>query len=117
MPNVPRPDAPDTYLSQQVAIEEREITQKLNGNLSLGRGEHTERTGNINGQWIRHNFPSVANTETTIYHGLGRIPIGYQVWDVDQAVSIYTSRRGSWTDQVMYLKSDGKGFSVLLMVI
>ena len=116
MPNVPRPDAPDAYLSQQVAIENREIAQKINGYISLGRGVNTERAGNINAQYLRYTFSGKANEELTVWHGLGRVPVGYLAVEMDQAGTVYSSRRGSWTSTVMYLKSDAPFHDVLLMV-
>jgi len=116
MPTTPRPDAPNTFLSAQVATEQREIADKINGLLSLGRGVHAERTGNLDGQWLRHVFPAAANTEIEVYHGLGRVPVGYIPCEQNLAGSVYSSRKGSWTDTVIYLKSDVASLNVLLMV-
>lgn len=116
MPNVPRPDAPNAYVPRPVGTENRELAEKLNGGLSLGAGKHLQRTGNIDGQWLWVKFPSVANTEYQIRHGLGRVPFGYIPARKDFAASIYDSSVGSWTNNVMYLKCDVKSITALLWV-
>ena len=57
----------------------------------------------------------VANTEFTVTHNLGRVPINY-IWNVDQAVTVYDSRRNLWTAQVMYLKCSGASANLYIIV-
>lgn len=116
MPNVPRVDAPDAYVPEPADAEGRDIARKINGNLSFGRGVHGERCGNFDAQWIRHVFPATSNVETAVYHTLGRVPIGCIPF-LEGAASVFPSRKGSWTDRVIYLKCDAPSVEVLLMVL
>lgn len=42
-----------------------------------------------NGGSESYNWPSAPNTGLTIYHGLGRQPIGFRVHDIDGNANIY----------------------------
>jgi hypothetical protein len=46
----------------------------------------------------------------TVSHGLGRIPTGWRVIDIDAAATIY---RSAWTDKTLTLVSDAAGGAVV----
>jgi hypothetical protein len=59
--------------------------------------------------------PGTANTEFTVQHNMGRVPIGY-IWNVDQACTVYDSRRANWTDQQLFLKCSVVSANLYLVV-
>lgn len=116
MPRVPRPPTPDTFISPQTAIENREVAEKLNGNLSFGKRVHGQRTGNIDGQWLLQTINVESNTAVKVFHGLGRVPQFFIDFPTGKAVSVYPVLMDSWTEEVFYVASDAKGFDVWLAV-
>jgi len=63
------------------------LTNVINGNLGFGDGTNAD---NINGVWSNVTAPGAPNTDFTITHNLGRIPVGYWVMQADRATDIYT---------------------------
>lgn len=81
------------------------LFRKVNAGISLGRRGAGHRAGNLDAQWVNVVFPSAANTETAVPHGLGRIPEGYHVVRQDRAGSVYDDATTSgWTSDSIYLK-------------
>ena len=94
----------------------RNIIAKFNGGISLGTGDSGYRAGNIDAQYIDVFTPSVADTEFTVPHGLGRKPIGYEVVRRDKAAIVYDSSGGSWSDSTLYLKCNTASTTIKLRV-
>jgi hypothetical protein len=94
----------------------RNIIAKFNGGISLGSGDSGYRAGNIDAQYIDVYTPSVADTEFTVPHGLGRKPIGYDIVRRDKAAIVYDSSGGSWNDTTLYLKCNVASTTVKLRV-
>jgi len=92
------------------------LVRAYNGMISLGDGSVSSWAGNLDAQWIPVLFPSVADTEMTIPHGLGRLAVGYFVGRADRACSIYDSSAGSWNTGRIMLKSSVGSATVLLLV-
>lgn len=94
----------------------QEIIDRLNNGLSLGSGSTAHQAGNLNAQYIDVLFPDVINTEIAIPHGLGRVPIGYQVVQRDRWAGVYNSSLGSWSDTTIYLKANTASGTIRLMI-
>lgn len=94
----------------------RAIIDKINGLLSFGDGIDSHRAGNFNAQVVRHLTPAAPDTEFIVVHGLGRTPVGYDVFDKDAPAHVYSSSRNSWNDQLLYLKCDGSSVTISLRV-
>lgn len=90
--------------------------EALNGQLSLGNGDHATRAGNVHGQWIQQYFP-VKDVEVEIPHGLGRKAADVLPGIPDKAARFYTARRGSWTENTIWLACDTDAVTVPLLVI
>src|SRR5688572_10017214 len=60
----------------------RNALRAINGKLSFGDGTHSSQSGNIDGQTKEVTFVN-ANTDYEVPHGLGRVPIGLVVLDVN----------------------------------
>src|SRR6266404_674654 len=71
--------------------------QILNGNIGFGDGTNLD---NINGSWINVVAPVGANTDFTVNHNLGRLPVGYLVMQKDRACDVYTGSVGATSTQL-----------------
>ncbi len=91
------------------------LTDALNGQLSFGTAEHATRGGNFHSQWIDVYFTS-ADVEVVIPHGLGRRPVGIFPGIPDKACSFYTTKRGSWSDSLVYLACDTADVTAPILV-
>lgn len=102
-----------TYLSDSL----RTIIRALNGRLTFGDGTHSSQSGNIDGQTKEHYF-AVKNTDYEIPHGLGRVPIGIIVLDVnvDGAV-IRGNQRGDWNAERLFLRCSTDLTTALFVVV
>lgn len=80
------------------------IVSRLNGKLSLGTGADAHRAGNLDAQYRKVTSHSTANTEFLVDHGLGRIPIGYDVISRSAAGVVYDSQKTTWSTSVIKLK-------------
>lgn len=60
--------------------------------------------------------PNVAGTEFAITHGLGRIPIGYNVVSADKAGHIYRSTT-AWTATTAYFKADVASINYVIFIL
>jgi len=67
------PDRPKDFPDEIYQLL-RNIVFMLNGNISLGNGDNQSQSGNVLGKYIVVTTPAAANTDFTIYHGLGYIP-------------------------------------------
>lgn len=92
------------------------LARKMNGKVSLGNGDDRSQSGNLDGQWITLVTPSGANTEFEVWHGLGRVAIGYLIGRKTAACDVYDSSIGSWTDSLMLLKATGSSVTINLFV-
>lgn len=64
----------------------RQITQSLNGGLGFGNG--TERD-NFDGRWFGVTTPATPDTSFVFTHNLGRVPVGFLIFDKDKAGDVY----------------------------
>ncbi len=89
----------------------------INGKLTFGDGTHSSQSGNIDGQWKEVTFTS-ANTDYEVPHGLGRLPVGVIVLDVnvDGAV-VRGGSRGSWSPTRMFVRCNQAGATALFVVV
>src|ERR1700732_2804493 len=59
----------------------------VNGQISFGNGTSSD---NISGNWASVPDTGLANTDFTVTHNLGRIPVGYLTMIASIATDIYT---------------------------
>lgn len=84
-----------------------------NAGLGFGDGSSVD---NIYGSWISYTTNAVANTEDTINHNLGKIPVGYLVMNRDKAAIVYKGGT-AWTATQMFLKCSVATTAVVIFVI
>ena len=101
------------------------IVASVNSGIEFGSPQSQSKglPGNIAGTWpgvlasgYTITTPGVANTEFTVVHNLGRIPIGYDVKSISAAAHIYDSRKNAWTTTQMFLKCDQPSVNLVLFV-
>ena len=73
------------------------LARGVNYNISFGSGTESE---NINGVWANVVTPGVANTDFTVTHNLGRVPVGYIVMKKDIATDIYDGSVAATVTQI-----------------
>lgn len=98
------------YVTQQMG-------KVLSGNVSFGAStNNVDQDINIDCFKATGTAPGTANTEFSIAHQLGRIPIGFIVASVDQAAIIYKSTT-AWTSSHIYLKCNVASVNYLVILI
>lgn len=84
-----------------------DILQGLNKGISYGDGTpgNVSETQNIDG-WHSGPVvtPAVANTQFTVNHGLGRLPIGYHLIFGDQNGFLWAANTGAWSATQVFFK-------------
>ena len=91
-----------SILSVNAFLED--MAKRVSGHLSIGDGTIYSRSGNLDGQWVELTTPTTPDTEITVYHSLGRVPIGYLVLAQNKAGSLYTSQYASWSTSATAFK-------------
>lgn len=71
---------------------------------------------NIDGEFILYTSNGVADTEDTIAHTLGSVPIGYLIMKQDKAGSVYEGGT-AWTSTNLYLKQTGTSVATTLFLL
>jgi hypothetical protein len=101
------------------------LVRSINGRIDFGspQGQSKGAVGNIDGTWpgtlaggYMITTPGVANTQFTVTHNLGRIPVGYDVRSIDAAAHVYDSNKAGWTKTTMLLKCDVATVHLVLFV-
>lgn len=95
----------------------RGLIAAVNGRLTFGDGRHSSQSGNIDGQ-IKEVLFENANTDYEVPHGLGRLPIGIVVLDVnaDGAV-VRGASRGSWSPTRIFVRCDVAQTTAIFVVV
>lgn len=96
-----KPEEMPRYLSKYG----EQVARTINGGLDFAT--------NLSGVTVSATF-SVANTDVTVTHNLGRIPTGYIVTSITSSMVIYTGSIASTTSTIT-LRCDGGGVATLLI--
>jgi hypothetical protein len=91
------------------------IIDAFNGFISMGDGTSFGWAGNLDAVEVEWMTPSVANTEFSIPHLLGRIPVRAERTRADRACDVYDSGT-AWTKDHVYLKCSVASALVLLRI-
>ena len=92
------------------------LYQLTHGRIEFGSGVDGERGVNISGEWQVIADTGSANTEFSVTHTLGAVPVGYIVTKISNAGVIYDSGT-AWSDTTIYLKSSGANSAVSLFLL
>src|SRR5208282_6099789 len=84
----------------------------INGNLSFGDGVESD---NISGAWVSVSTPGTPNTDFTVTHNLGRIPVGYLPMSKAAATDVYTGSVPATATQLT-LRATATGVAIKLFI-
>lgn len=74
-----------------------QMANVINGRISFGDGEDAD---NIDGVWANETAPAAPNTDFTVTHNMGRVPVGYLVTQSDRAVLVYDGSVPATTTEI-----------------
>lgn len=109
-----------TRWAREVDNDLKNIVLALQGRIRFGPNNSTINKGeNVLGQFITYTTNGTKDTEDTIAHNLGSIPIGYIVVSKDKAGDIYqrASTGTAWSSSNIYLKCSVASVTVSLFLI
>jgi hypothetical protein len=86
-PNLEHTKWEQSFASMLAKMWRNLISTVINGHLGFGDGTLRD---NIDGTWASVTAPVAPNTDFTITHNLGRVPVGYWVMQKDRACDVYT---------------------------
>lgn len=85
-------------------------------NMHISFGNPTSGSDNVDGVWASVVTPGVANTDFTITHNLGRVPVGYIPMTKSAACDIYTGSVAATTTQLT-LRATAIGVTVPIFIL
>ena len=95
------------------------LTFAMQGRVRFGDGADGSNGENISGQFQDITSHASANTEFTVAHTLGAIPVGFIVLYQDKAGSLYQAPATgtAWSKTAIYLKSDVSSLSAKIFLL
>lgn len=109
-------------IQHQINILQEQINRiftVFQGRVSFGTGVDGVSGQNIEGEWHTYTSNAVANTEDTLGHTIGAVPLGYIVVYQDKAGSLYQgpATGTAWTSSNIYLKCSVASVAFLLFLV
>ena len=91
----------------------------LQGRVSFGTGVDGVDGQNVSGQFQTYTSNATPDTEDTLAHTIGSVPLGYIVFTQNKAGSLYgTASLGTaWTSSNIYLKCSVSSVTFLLFLV
>lgn len=86
------------------------------GRTRFGDAVNNQNGENIAGEFIIYTSNGSANTEDTIPHTIGSVPVGYIVLKQDKASNVYLGTT-TWTSSSIYLKQSGTTVATTLFLL
>jgi hypothetical protein len=80
---------------------ERELRQHFNGGIGFGDGTNSD---NMFGVFYNYTTNAIADTQDTINHNLGIVPIGFLTLSLDKGAVLYKGAT-AWTSTQIFLKA------------
>jgi hypothetical protein len=108
LPNLPKSELSEFDELILRFLDEREtaLDGVLNGGLRIDE--------NFDGEIVSYSSNAIANTQDTVIHGLGKIPVGFLVIDIDKGGVVYRSATSDETN--LYLKCSTATTAVTLFI-
>jgi hypothetical protein len=91
----------------------RILATVINGSVSFGNGVSSD---NISGVWLNTTTPGTPNTNFTLNHNLGRLPVGYLVMTKSAACDVFTGSVAATKTQIT-LQASVAGVNLSLFVL
>jgi hypothetical protein len=106
-----------TLTADNLQAQLDQVTKALSANISFGSTTgNTDGEQNTEGWKATGTTPAVANTEFTVAHGLGRVPMGFIVLLIDKAGIIYKGAT-AWTDTDIFLKCNVASVAYYIFIV
>ncbi len=104
--------------SDKIEIDKdfRKLFAFSQGRVRFGPGNDGSDGENIDGQWQVISDTGTINTEFSVTHTLGSIPVGYLVTKINKGGVIYDSGT-AWTSTTIYLKCSAANATVSLFLL
>jgi len=113
MPAIPTQHKDPLYYLNKHTLESP--IEHPGGSAGLGDASDGSIAGLLNAIYQVYTSNVTPDTEDTIVHGLGRIPVGFLVVDKDKAGDIYDGGT-AWTDTNIYLKCSVATVAAVILV-
>ncbi len=101
---------------KEVDRDLKRIYDCLQGRVRFGNGNSDSNGENIDGQWKVISDTGTINTEFSLSHSLGSIPVGYLVTKINKGGVIYDSGT-AWTSTNIYLKCSAANATVSIFLL
>lgn len=108
--------ANDKFDMREIDKDLNSLFSCLQGRVRFGAGNTGSKGENIAGEWQVVADTGTINTEFTVNHTFGSVPIGYLVTKVNKAGIIYDSGT-TWTSSSIYLKCSIANATVSLFLL
>ena len=92
------------------------IVNCLQGRVRFGSGNDGSDGENMSGQWQVVADTGTANTEFSVTHTVGAVPVGYLVTKINKGGVVYDSGT-TWTSTTIYLKCTSANATVSLFLL
>lgn len=91
----------------------------MQGRLRFGDGGDGDRGENISGQFQSFTSHATANTEFSVSHTLGSVPVGYLILGRDKTGNLYqlSGTGTAWTSSTIYLKCSVSSVTFLVFLL
>jgi hypothetical protein len=116
---VAKPNQVPDEFELQVDNDLVNIFTALKGRIRFGTGTNGDRGENISGEFQNFTSDASANTEFSVTHTLGAVPIGAIVLWQDKSGSLYQgpTTGTNWTSTTIYFKSAGTSVNYLVFLL
>jgi hypothetical protein len=101
---------------RQLDNDIRKLFLMTQGRVRFGGGTDGQPGENVSGEFQVYTSNGSANTEDTIAHTLGAVPIGYIVVKQDKASNVYLGST-AWTSTNVYLKQSGTSVATTIFLL
>jgi len=108
----------DDIKSQLLSLDNdvQKIFQALQGRIRFGTGADGARGENISGEFQVVSDTGAANTEFSVAHTLGSVPIGYIVIKNNKAGAVYDGT-SAWTSTTLFLRHEAANSAITVFLL
>ena len=109
-------DPRQKFLMQQFMKDLLDMAYRLSFKARDGTIGGGKRPYNFDAVWVAYVSNGTANTEDTVTHNLGRIPVGIWVGIPDVSAAIYADNQAAWTTTTVRLKASAATVTVNILL-
>ena len=109
-------DERSKLLIQQFMKEMLDMSFRLTFLPKNGTIATNARPYNFDAVWVAYVSNGTANTEDTVTHTLGRIPVGILVGIPDKSAVVYADNQAAWTSTSVRLKASAATVTVNILL-